>query len=222
MKTRLIVFDLDGTLVDSRLDLAGSANLLLSEFGAEPLAVQQVSAMVGDGARVLVSRVLHAARIVDADIDAALTRFLDIYDQHLVDHTRLYPGVLAALNQLHQRATLAMLTNKPVHHTDRLLDALDLRRYFSMVIGGDSPLPRKPDPAGLLHVIASAGATPDTTLMVGDSIVDIETGRRAGTRVCVARYGFGRMPDDVVLEPGDIEVGDSTDLGARLEAFIAK
>lgn len=217
----LIVFDLDGTLVDSRLDLAHSANVLLEEYGALPLAVEQVTGMVGEGARVLVTRVLRAARVAeDVDVSAALGRFLEIYDRHLVDHTRLYPGAIDALRALDGRATLALLTNKPTHHTERLLEALDIRRYFSAVIGGDAVFPRKPDPAGLLHLVASSGATPGTTVMVGDSMVDVETAQRAATHICVARYGFGHVPDDALLGAEAIDAHASTDLEPLLRKFV--
>lgn len=220
MVSRLIVFDLDGTLVDSRLDLAGSANALLQEYGAAPLDVDQVAAMVGEGARVLVTRVLRAGG-VEADVSAALDRFLAIYDDHLVDHTRLYPGVLDALYALDGRAVLTILTNKPGHHTERLLDALGVRHFFSVVIGGDAALPRKPDPAGLRHLMGAAGATPQTAVMVGDSMVDVETARRAPTRICVARYGFGSFPDDPGFGPEVLVARVPTDLEPVLLAFVS-
>ena len=208
----LIVFDLDGTLVDSRLDLAGSANRLLAELGAGPLSVDQVVGMVGEGARVLVGRVLGAAG-VRTDLDVALARFLTIYDDHLADHTRLYPGISELLAALEDRAVLAVLTNKPGHHTGRLLDALDARHHFFEVIGGDARWPRKPDPASLQHLIATAGVPASRTVMVGDSMVDVETARAAGARVCIARYGFGQIPDTATA--GAMVADDPRDL-ARL------
>jgi len=214
----LVVFDLDGTLVDSRLDLAGSANRLLAHFDAGPLSIEEVVGMVGDGARVLVARVLAAANVT-ADVDTALARFLDIYDTHVVDHTRLYPGVLAGLQALESSATLALLTNKPAHHTGRLLEALGISGYFVDVIGGDSRWPRKPDPSALRHVMAAAGALADTTIMVGDSMVDVETARRAPARICVARYGFGHVPDDATA--GALVVDDPAKLGEVLLRAIA-
>jgi phosphoglycolate phosphatase len=114
-----------------------------------------------------------------------------------------------------------MLTNKPGHHTLRILDILGVQRYFSMVLGGDAPLPRKPSPAGLLHLIAANGVSPDSTLMVGDSIVDLETARRGGTRFGLARYGFGRLPAEIQFETGDIELRDSTELAQQLLDFAA-
>jgi phosphoglycolate phosphatase len=186
----LIVFDLDGTLVDSSVDLANAVNALLRELGAAPIAVGDVVAMVGDGAAVLVRRALTAAGL-DPETPGALDRFLEHYDPHLLDNTRPYPGMIETLQQLSARATLAVLTNKPSRATDLILTGLDLRRYFREVIGGDTPWGRKPGPAGLRHLCEAAGARPADTLVVGDSAVDLTTARNAGTRICLARYGFG-------------------------------
>lgn len=216
---KLMVFDLDGTLVDSRRDLAESANELLATYGAAALSVDRVTAMVGEGARVLVERVLEA-RSIGEPPDAALARFLDIYARRVVDCTRAYPGVREALVALAGRVPLAVLTNKPGRHTGLLLEALDLRRFFTEVIGGDSAFPRKPDPSALRHLIGLAGATPETTLMVGDSIVDVDTARRAGCRMCVAQYGFGVVPpsaiasDTVVAQTSEGLLGTLTGLVA--------
>lgn len=213
----LIVFDLDGTLVDSRHDLASSANLLLAELGAAPLSVDRIVAMVGEGARVLVGRVLRAAG-VDADIDETLVRFLAIYDEHVLDETRLYPGVLEALDTLGGRATLALLTNKPEHHTLRLLDGLSIRERFGEVIGGDSSWPRKPSPDALRHLMQTAGASSETTIMVGDSMVDVETAQRAPARVCLAHYGFGDLSGAHGTDA--LHVRDPQDLRAVLAAAL--
>jgi len=186
----LYVFDLDGTLVDSRRDLADAANALLEQCGAAPLQEERVGAMVGEGAAVLVSRVFADARI-PAPADA-LSRFLALYDARLLNHTRAYDGMEETLGTLHERAPLAVLTNKPLSATRRILDGLGLARYFGdAVIGGDGPLPRKPDPAGLQHLAASLGATAASTIMIGDSPIDWETANRASTAICIVRYGFG-------------------------------
>jgi phosphoglycolate phosphatase len=196
---RLIVFDLDGTLIDSRRDLAESGNALLAGFDVPPLPDEAVVAMVGEGARTLVSRILDA-RGVKADVDAALTRFLQLYDDRLTNHTDLYPGVRETLADLKDRAALAVLTNKPQAPTDRLLMHFGLSGWFVDVIGGDTPFGRKPDPAGLNALRRRVGAAADETLMVGDSWVDIETARRAGTRACFAGYGFGLRPQGGLLD----------------------
>ena len=147
--------------------------------------------MVGEGAARLVARAFRASGI-ERPADA-LERYLALYDRHLLNHTRPYDGMAETLEALGRRARLAVLTNKPIASTRRILDGLDLARYFppGAVFGGDGPFPRKPDPAALLHLVAGAAARPDSTLMVGDSAIDWRTARAAGTRVCLARYGFG-------------------------------
>ncbi len=186
----LTVFDLDGTLIDSRRDLADSANQLIDEYGGRTLPVDEIARMVGEGARLLVHRALAAAGL-PADDPRAVARFLAIYDTRLLNHTRPYPGIDAALNAAAVHGAVALLTNKPQHHTERILSGLGLTERFDEVIGGDSPFGRKPEPAGLQHLVEAHGAARDTTVMVGDSPTDLRTGRAAGVSVCVARYGFG-------------------------------
>jgi phosphoglycolate phosphatase len=191
----LIVFDLDGTLIDSQRDLADAANALILERGGTPLSVEEIAAMVGDGAGVLIRRVIRAAHIRD-DVESALRRFLELYDERLLATTRLYDGMPETLGALASEAPLAVLTNKPQQATERILEGLGVAATFQWVIGGDSRFGRKPDPAGLRHLMAEAGAAPGRTMMVGDSAIDLATARAAGTRICLARYGFGfRIPD---------------------------
>jgi phosphoglycolate phosphatase len=208
---RLIVFDLDGTLVDSSLDLANAVNALLGDLGAAPLPVQSVAEMVGDGAAVLVRRAL-GARNLDPETPGALQRFLDHYDPHLLDHTRPYPGIEEMLAALAGRVPLAVLTNKPSRATERMLSGLDLRRYFMDAIGGDTAWGRKPAPEGLLHLIREANAKPEDTLLVGDSAVDLATARNAGTRICLARYGFGFRISDSEFTGGELFIDSPLDL----------
>jgi len=189
--TRLFVFDLDGTLVDSLRDLADSANELIVSCGGAALEPDAVARMVGEGAATLVSRAFTAAR-VDQPADA-LSRFLAIYDNRLLNHTRPYEGMEDTLRTLSSRASLAVLTNKPLAATRRILDGLALSTFFDAgaVIGGDGPFPRKPDPAGLLQLCERAAVAPADTVLVGDSWIDWQTARNAETAICVARYGFG-------------------------------
>ncbi len=198
-----MAFDLDGTLIDSRRDLADSANELLASYGAPPLAHEEVIGMVGEGARVLIGRVLKAARATAAPIDEALGRFLDIYDRRLVDHTRPYPGIVETLRALAPDCRLAVLTNKPRRPAVEILRHFSLMELFIEVIGGDSPLPRKPDPANLLALCgqsAPGGIRPNEALIIGDSWVDVETGRRAGAQVCFVEWGFGQPPAEGLRE----------------------
>jgi phosphoglycolate phosphatase len=188
---RLVVFDLDGTLVDSRRDLAESANAVLRACGCAPHSEEAIGRMVGDGAATLVARAFATAGCAQpAD---ALERFLAVYDARLLKCTKPYEGVLDVLATLRPLTTLAVLTNKPLASTRVILDGLGLAPYFAAhrVLGGDGPLPRKPDPAGLQYLIGEARVTAAETLVVGDSQTDWLTARGASAEVCLARYGFG-------------------------------
>jgi phosphoglycolate phosphatase len=214
---RLIVFDLDGTLVDSRRDLAESANALIRASGGQPLPEEAVGRMVGDGAAALVTRVFETAGC-EPPADA-LKRFLEVYDSRLLRFTRPYPGVADVLHELKGRARLAVLTNKPIGATRQILEGLDLARFFppTGVVGGDGPFPRKPDPTGLRHLAADAGVEPEATVLVGDSLVDWRTAKAAGTLICLARYGFGfdGFPHHE-LSAGDVVIDAPSELLARL------
>jgi phosphoglycolate phosphatase len=195
---RLFVFDLDGTLVDSLHDLADSANELLVACGGAPLEMTAVGRMVGEGAGTLVARVFAAAR-VEKPADA-LERFLAIYDTRLLNHTRPYAGMPEAIATLGARASLGVLTNKPIEATRRILDGLKLSQFFDAdaVLGGDGPHPRKPDPAGMRMLCGRVKVANADAMLVGDSLVDWETARHGGTQICLARYGFGfwEFPQD--------------------------
>lgn len=216
----LVVFDLDGTLVDSARDIADSVNALLAEFDAPGLPEKTVAAMVGDGAKQLVERALVASGVAtDAtDIDAALARFLVLYDERLVVHTRPYDGAVDVLTELSGRdIRLAVLTNKPQRAAEHVLAALDLTRWFDVgVIGADAAYPRKPNPAGLVALAEAAGVPPSRTLMVGDARQDIETARNAGAAACVARYGFGFAAAEAVLDGSEIVIDSLAALPTHL------
>jgi phosphoglycolate phosphatase len=187
---RLLVFDLDGTLIDSRRDLADAANALIVERGGTPLPVEAIASMVGEGAALLVRRALKAAG-TDLEIKRDLPRFLELYDERLLAHTRLYDGTRDMLEALRPCATLAVLTNKPQRPTERILEGLRVAHFFTEIVGGDTAYGRKPDPAGLNGVMSAASAAQQDTMMVGDSAIDLRTARAAGVRCCLARYGFG-------------------------------
>jgi phosphoglycolate phosphatase len=172
--------------VDSVRDLAASASELATTLGGRPLAEPEVALMVGDGAGVLVKRALTAAG-VDPETPRALQRFLEIYDRRLLETTVAYEGVADALLLASRRARLAVLTNKPLAPSRRILDALGLTSYFAEIVGGDGPLGRKPDPAAL----RALGAGDPHVVLVGDSPVDRDTAAAAGATFLWARYGFG-------------------------------
>ena len=203
----LFVFDLDGTLVDSRRDIAESANAVLEACGGTPHSEEAIGGMVGDGAALLIARAFAAVNLpLPAD---ALQQFLRVYDSRLLRHTVAYEGMTELLDILAARGTLAVLTNKPIGATQAILDGLGLAPYFAdLVLGGDGPHPRKPEAAGLLQLMARTRSVPEHTLMIGDSVVDFRTAVAAGTRACVCRYGFGHhdfpmaelRPSDAIID----------------------
>jgi phosphoglycolate phosphatase len=207
----LFVFDLDGTLIDSRQDLADAANETLAAYGQAPLPTQTVARMVGEGARVLLDRVFAARG--QPTPDTALERFLAAYDDRLVVHTRPYAGACELVAALAARAKVAVLTNKPQRPSERLVSHFGLAPHVFRVIGGDAEIARKPDPAGVRLLMDAASSDPARTLLVGDSWVDHEAALRAGVRVALARYGFGfdQIPrhrlrgDEILLDrPSDL------------------
>jgi phosphoglycolate phosphatase len=182
-----IVFDLDGTLVDSAGDLAAAASELVESLGGPPLDVATVVSMVGDGAPLLVERALRHGGL-DPATPGALRRFLDIYDRRMLDQTRPYDGIAEVLALLTRVGPLAVLTNKPRDPSNAILEALGLRGFFTEVIGGDGPHGCKPSPAGLHALLARSGGR---GVLVGDSPVDADTARAAGCPFVLAAYGFG-------------------------------
>lgn len=182
---------------------------MLAECGALPLGEDAVGRMVGEGAATLVARAFAAADVPQPEW--ALARFLEVYESRPLRHTRPYAGMLDAVASLDGAATLAVLTNKPIGPTRVILDSLGFSPHFGdRVLGGDGPHARKPDPAGLRQLMTGAGAAPDVTLMVGDSIIDWHTARAADVACAFATYGFGAhaFPIDT-LRPGDFAFGDS-------------
>jgi len=209
-----VVFDLDGTLIDSIGDLVVAVNRLVVERGGRPLLLDEVSKMVGEGANLLVARAFAASGVCD-EPGPALPRFMEIYDGVLPGSTRPYPGVPEMLHALEGVVPMAVLTNKPAAVTRKILSSLDLERCFRGVVGGDGPFRRKPHADGLLHLIAEAGAEPCRTVMVGDSTVDLRTAQAAATRACLARYGFGfALLDRSQLRGGEVFVDHPSEIAA--------
>lgn len=184
----ILVFDLDGTLIDSARDIAESIGELLEDYGAPALPLDEVVTMVGEGAPMLVRRALKRSAI-DPPVDEALKRFMKIYDRRLMNHTAPYPGVREVLALSLRRGPLAVLTNKPLGPSIGILEALRLRGFFLRIIGGDSEYGRKPAPEGLLSLQALAPGEP--LVMIGDSPVDWKTAEAAKVPFVFARYGFG-------------------------------
>jgi phosphoglycolate phosphatase len=203
---RLVVFDLDGTLVDSVRDLASAVNAALHQLapGTPPLPLPRIRGFIGDGARLLVARSLGAAGLAHS-VEAALPVLLDAYRQRLLDTTQLYPGVRETLEHLRERR-LAVLTNKPGDMSRTILTGLGIAdRFFRILGGGDVPQ-HKPDPAGLAELMREAAAAPEQTVVVGDSAIDVRTGRALGTRTVGVTYGFA--PESLLTEPPDALIDD--------------
>lgn len=209
---RLLVFDLDGTLVDSKVDLANSVNHALKEFGLPPLPNETVYAYVGNGATMLIRRALGTGR--EAILPEVLDLFLGHYRRHLLDTTLPYPGVAESLRDREGEYEMAVLTNKPLDMTRSLLDGLSLSRYFVDVRGGDSFGNKKPHPEGLIRIIAERGTAAQETLMVGDSVNDVLAGKGAGAVTCGVTYGLGAGGFEE--HPPDFTVDRFPDLFGRI------
>ena len=200
---QLLVFDLDGTLVDSKLDLALSVNAMRQELGLAPLPLHLISSYVGHGVLLLVRRSL-GTQATDENVERGLAFFLDYYRQHMLDNTAPYPGVSEALEKL-KGCKMAVLTNKPVNFSREMISRLGYDRYFAYIYGGNSFPQKKPDPVGLHKLMEDLQVSPRETLMVGDSDTDILTGRNAGVLTCGVTYGFGahtleKVSPDLIID----------------------
>lgn len=185
----IAICDLDGTLADTRVDLATAVNALRADYALPPLAVATVASHVGNGVDKLIARSLAGHDYAREDARHRLERH---YHGQLCVQTKLYPTVLAGLTQLRDAGwLLAVVTNKPTSATLELLAALALTEFFTVIIGGDDA-PLKPNPAGLLAAMVTADADPHRAWIIGDNWTDLAAGRQAGISRCLARYGFGQ------------------------------
>ena len=204
----LFVFDLDGTLADTRADLTESVNHALRTLGSAPLGLDVVTRYVGNGARSLMERVLGPT-VTEGRVEHALGEFLQHYREHCVERTELYPGVREALQGLEGK-DLVVLSNKPCFHSRKILSALGVDGLFARIEGGDSFPQKKPDPTGLLTLARELGHPLERTLVVGDSEVDIQTARAAGARAAFVTYGF--RPEAIRQHPPDHVLRDLREL----------
>ncbi len=210
----LLVFDLDGTLIDSKEDLAQAVNAARRHMGLAPIENERVYSYVGNGASVLLRRAL-GPEAPEADVQTALDYFLAYYKDHMLDHTTLYPGVREALDELLAGGIqLSVLTNKPVRFSQLLVEGLGLGGHFLRVYGGNSFAQKKPDPVGVRKLLEEFTTAPERAMMVGDSDVDIRTARNAGILACGVNYGF--QPETLDEAPPDIRVDDMRQLAALL------
>jgi len=205
---RALIFDLDGTIIDSQRDLIRSVHAMLEEMGREQLHEDTISGYIGHGAPQLVARALGGGATED-ECQRALKFFLGYYEDHKMDSTCAYPGVPETLEHL-AAFPMAILTNKPVRVSMRILEELGLAKYFRVVYGGNSFETKKPDPLGARTILREFGAAPAETILIGDSEVDMQTARNAGTLAAAVNYGFGMH--DRAAHPADIYLDRLTDL----------
>jgi phosphoglycolate phosphatase len=212
---RLVIFDLDGTLIDSRLDLVHSVNAALRHIQRPELPDEVIASYVGDGAPILIQRALGGEVVDEAVVRKGLEFFLSYYRAHKLDHTTVYPGIREALASIQNSGNgmprrLAVLTNKPVNPSRAIVEALGMGPYFSQIYGGNSFATKKPEPEGALKLVSEAGVQPQQSAIVGDSQVDIRTGRNAGLWTVAVTYGFAphtletETPDVIVDHPSEL------------------
>ncbi len=222
---KLLVFDLDGTLIDSAQDLCNSVNATLAHFGRPHLSDEIIASYIGNGALMLVRRAFTADDGIEPDEDflsRSYAFFLDYYREHKLDYTYAYDGVLealAALRTVHDQPdtparSMAVLTNKPVRPARAICEALGLAPYFLNIYGGNSFSTKKPDPEGLLALMQEANARPDQTIMIGDSQVDVQTARNAGAWSIGCTFGLA--PGSLDILPPDVLVDSPADWTAAL------
>jgi phosphoglycolate phosphatase len=212
---KLVIFDLDGTLIDSRLDLVHSVNAALRHIQRPELPDDVIASYVGDGAPVLIQRALGPEAVDEALIRKGLEFFLSYYREHKLDYTKVYPGIQEALSSIQSSGNgvprnLAVLSNKPVNPSRAIVEALGLGSFFTQVYGGNSFATKKPDPEGVLTLISEAGVGPEQAAIVGDSHVDVQTGQNAGLWTVAVTYGFA--PHTLGVTFPDIEVDTPQEL----------
>ena len=205
---QLFVFDFDGTLVDTQKDIVDSVNRALAELGLETRGRETLFTFIGKGVNHLMTRSLEGTGY--GDVPRAVDAFMRHYEEHLMDQTDLFPNCRETLDHF-SGTPKTILSNKPTRFITRILDALDCRAPFATIIGGDLMAAKKPDPAGLRRIMEQHRVRPEETLMVGDSLVDIETGKRAGVKTCGVTYGHAGRASLETVQP-DWIIDDLSDL----------
>jgi len=214
---RVLIFDLDGTLIDSKLDLALSVNAMLEHMGRPPLAHETIYGYVGNGAPLLVRRAL-GENSTDEEVEKGLAHFLSYYREHMLDNTVAYPGVREGLALL-TKYPMAVLTNKPVRFSGWILQGLGLADYFRYVYGGNSFEKKKPDPIGVEVLLRDLKVEPNEAMIVGDSDVDVRTARNSGIWACGVSYGLGLK--GLRAYPPDVMVDSLIELPNHLNGFAS-
>ena len=212
---QLVIFDLDGTLIDSRLDLVHSVNAALRHIGRPELPEHVIASYVGDGAQILIQRALGGEQVDEAIVRKGLEFFLTYYRAHKLDHTTVYEGIIDALAAIErpvsgQRRKLAVLTNKPVVPSRAIVEALRMKKFFLQIYGGNSFATKKPDPEGARKLLEECRVRAEHAVIIGDSHTDVETGHNAGLRTVGVTYGFAPQsladakPDVIVDHPREL------------------
>lgn len=216
---RLLIFDLDGTLIDSSEDIVISTNAMLRHMGRPEIDQKTVNSYVGDGVGMLVQRAL-AVDPSTSEFERAQDYFVNYYRRHSLEHTRLYPDIQDALRELQSSGyKLAVLTNKPARISNDILGALQVTDYFFRVIGGDTLSVKKPDPRGIELLVQESALTPDRALMIGDSDVDVQTARNAGIKACGVLWGL--KPESLEVVKPDFTAADAGELLAQIARSAA-
>jgi phosphoglycolate phosphatase len=212
---QLVIFDLDGTLIDSRLDLVHSVNAALRHIGRPELPEHVIASYVGDGAQILIQRALGGEQVDEAIVRKGLEFFLTYYRAHKLDHTTVYEGIIDALAAIErpvsgQRRKLAVLTNKPVIPSRAIIEALRMKKFFLQIYGGNSFATKKPDPEGARKLLEECRVRAEHAVIIGDSHTDVETGHNAGLWTVGVTYGFAPQsladakPDVIVDHPREL------------------
>lgn len=189
MSTKLIIFDLDGTLIDSSIDITNAINFAIQPYDIKPLTVKETIELVGEGITKLIEKVVMRSQKENINKDILIQRFLDHYSTHLVDNTTVYPKVKETLEQL-KKYKKAVISNKRESLSLEILSRLGLLKYLDLVVGSDTTPEKKPSPVPILYVISKLGVKQEETIIVGDSNYDIEAGRAAGIRTIAVTYGY--------------------------------
>ena len=214
MPVNLVIFDLDGTLVDSSIDITNAINYAIEPYGVQPVTVQETISLVGEGITRLMEKVIERKGI-SADRDSLAGRFLEHYSSHLIDNTIVYPGVIETLKKLNNHKK-AVISNKREVLSIRTLDELGILEYLDLVVGSDTTAERKPSPVPLRYAMEKLGAAPDETVIVGDSNYDIEAGKAAGIKTIAVTYGYRPLE---LLRGADVIINRMDELTEVLRRF---